>query len=929
MTFSDALFTLLIGPLKTLFELIYVLVYKLTQNPGISIIGLSLVMNFLLLPLYNQTDAIQLEAIETEKRLKPFVSHIKKTFKGNEQFMMLQTCYRQNHYKPTDAIKGVSPLLLEIPFFMAAYNYLSNLGLLEYATFGPIADLGRPDGLLVLGALHVNLLPILMTLINICSSLIYTKDAPLKTKLQLYGMAALFLVLLYDSPAGLVFYWTLNNVFSLVKNIFIKLKHPRKVINVLASLTGAAVLVYFLAFRGLDSLKKYVFIFGLFLGLQLPLVLSFLQSRRKTPAAVRKNDRTGFLLSCGFLAVLLGVLIPSAVIKASPAEFVDFTRVNPLFYILSTALLAAGAFLIWLPVFYTISSDSGKRVLSLGVWVFACVAVVDYMFFGADYGTLSPNLRYLELPAFGRAALNAGLVVLVAAAALLIWKKKGSLIRFACATLGLAIALMSVMNLVGIQSGYRETLKAMGSGTIASDDDSGIIPLNKNGKNVVVLMMDRAIGAYIPYLMNEKPDLLRQFDGFTYYPNAASFGPCTNVGTPTLFGGYDYTPERINARDQESLESKQNEALKVMPVLFDSNGYEVTVCEPTYAGYQWIPDLSIYDEYKNIAAYHPIEYCNDRKNDQHQSFRRAQKNRNFFYYSLMRALPVVAQPVIYNGGTYNAFQREQPFVEVPEDAPDAFSAAIGSQERSSLYTATGIYDSFYHHYTILDHLPSLTRIQDSDRNTFMMMSNDTTHEPSLLQEPEYVPAPVVDNTRYEAEHADRFVVNGRVMAMETEQQVMHYQINMAAMLELGQWFDYLRANGVYDNTRIIIAADHGRALSQFDELIYGDAYYEDALLYNPLLMVKDFGATGFTTDETFMTNADVPTIATNGLIENPVNPFTGNPITDADKAQPMHILFTNWDTSVNNGNTFLPGPWVTVHDNIWETANWQTLSRGE
>ena len=297
MTLSDILFTLLIGPLRTLFELVYALNYKLTQNPGLSIIGLSLVMNFMLLPLYNRTDAIQLEAIETEKKMKPFVAHIKKTFQGNEQFMMLQTCYRQNHYKPTDALKGISPLLLEIPFFMAAYDYLSSLGVLQYAVFGPIADLSRPDGLLVIGGTAINVLPVLMTLINICSSLIYTKDAPLRTKIQLYGMALLFLILLYDSPSGLVFYWTLNNLFSLIKNIFMKLKQPRKVLNYLSSGTGIAVFLYILLFHRLDTVKKYVFVLAVVLALQLPLLISALQQKPHNPEKNIRNDKMGFFLS--------------------------------------------------------------------------------------------------------------------------------------------------------------------------------------------------------------------------------------------------------------------------------------------------------------------------------------------------------------------------------------------------------------------------------------------------------------------------------------------------------------------------------------------------------------------------------------------------------------------------------------------------------
>ena len=106
-------------------------------------------------------------------------------------------------------------------------------------------------------------------------------------------------------------------------------------------------------------------------------------------------------------------------------------------------------------------------------------------------------------------------------------------------------------------------------------------------------MLDRAMGAYIPYIFNEKPELKEQFSGFTYYSNAVSFGMSTNIAIPALLGGYEYTPWELNKRDSETLVSKHNEALKVMPVLFDQNGYEVTVFDPTYANYQVIPDLSI------------------------------------------------------------------------------------------------------------------------------------------------------------------------------------------------------------------------------------------------------------------------------------------------------------------------------------------------
>lgn len=84
----------------------------------------------------------------------------------------------------------------------------------------------------------MNILPIIMTAVNLVSCVIFTKGSLLKTKIQLYAMALFFLVFLYTSPSGLVFYWTLNNLFSLVKTIFYKLKHPGKVLAVLASIAG-------------------------------------------------------------------------------------------------------------------------------------------------------------------------------------------------------------------------------------------------------------------------------------------------------------------------------------------------------------------------------------------------------------------------------------------------------------------------------------------------------------------------------------------------------------------------------------------------------------------------------------------------------------------------------------------------------------------
>lgn len=446
----------------------------------------------------------------------------------------------------------------------------------------------------------------------------------------------------------------------------------------------------------------------------------------------------------------------------------------------------------------------------------------------------------------------------------------------------------------------------------AANEDMPTIPLSKNGKNVIVLMLDRAISMHIPYIMNEKPELKSQFSGFTYYPNTISYGGYTNVGTPVLFGGYDYVPLMMNERDQESLESKQNEALKVMPVLFDQNNFQVTVCDPPYAGYEWVPDLSIYDDYPGIKA-----YITEGKFNTWDSFEQMEKlyNRNFFCYSLFKVAPLIIQETLYNNGTYNA--------AINLSKANEYANSIGEQTLDGVSKSKDISASFLNSYSVLKNLASITNIQDGSRNTFLMIANNTTHEPMLLKEPEYEPAPVIDNTDYDANHTDRFTVNGRTMRMDSENRVIHYHTNMAAMIQIGRWLDYLKELGIYQNTRIIIASDHGRGLGQFDDFHMLEDV--DAMFFNSLLMVKDFGDGEFQISNDFLTLGDVPAFATSGIIRKSVNPFTGTDLTDsrAKKGKQM-LLLTESNTTINNGNRFSGGMWYSIHDNIFDKNNWKT-----
>lgn len=915
MSITEILYNLLLMPLQMLFEFVFNTSYFFIGNLGLTIIVFSLLINFLILPLYRRADALQEEERRIEQRLSRGVQHIKRTFHGDEQTMMLQTYYRQNGYKPTYVLRGASSLMLEIPFFIVAYRFLSNLDLLQGASFGPIVNLGKPDGMLVIAGTAINVLPLVMTAINFVSSYLFTRGYPRKTKVQLYGMALFFLVFLYNSPAGLVFYWTLNNAFSLVKTVFYKLKEPRKVLVILAAVLGVGAFALGITVVAAKSAKWALFLCGVGALLMLPALLMLLRDKK----VIIKKERTYasesrlFYAGSAFLVVLTGLVIPSSVIASSPQEFMIIGYLNnPIWYIVSSFCLAAGTFFVWLGVFYSLADQRGRYYIEQMVWVLCGVAIVDYMFFGRDMGLISSTLQYEKEMAFTSEQQLINLVVLLGTAAVM-W-----LVHRCMKKHTVNVAIIATLALCGLVTVNGSKInKSVSQVSIPNDTENReqqlSYSLSKNGKNVIVLMLDRALGEYIPYIMNEKPELKEQFDGFTYYANTISYGICTNIGAPSLFGGYEYTPLEINKRDDEALVSKHNEALKVMPVLFDENDYSVTVCQPVYAGYSFSPDLSIYDDYADIKAYRTTEL------DDMEMVVRPIINgnmRNFFAFGIMKTAPLAVQPWLYQYGYYNCTSQ-------------AMQEGI-SQTRDGIYYAVGTNPYFSNYYSILSSLSSVMSVTEDVQNTFLMMVNDTTHTPTMLQMPDYTISKSVDNSAYADQFENGYAIDDKTLKMENAGQIMHYQVNMAAMLKLGEWFDNLRENGVYDNTRIILVSDHGRDVGQLAGAVFdlGGDEALDSEWFRPLLMVKDFNATGFTTSDEFMTNADTPTLALEGLIDEPVNPFTGNTIDNSEKtAHEQYVFYSDiWSVDENNGNVFLPGDWYAVHGDTWNADNWRLVA---
>src|SRR5574344_1533949 len=128
---ANALYTLIIYPLYQLMELIFVVTNRIFKNPGISVLCISVAVTLFCLPLYIVAEHWQEIERNLEKSLKSGVDRIKKGFKGDEQYMILSTYYRQNHYHPMMALRSSFGLLIQIPFFIAAYSFLSKLPVLK------------------------------------------------------------------------------------------------------------------------------------------------------------------------------------------------------------------------------------------------------------------------------------------------------------------------------------------------------------------------------------------------------------------------------------------------------------------------------------------------------------------------------------------------------------------------------------------------------------------------------------------------------------------------------------------------------------------------------------------------------------------------------------------------------------------------------
>jgi len=229
--------SILIGWLAVIFKYALDFFYFLIPNYGIAIILLTLLTKVVFLPLTFKSS----ESMAKMAALNPKMAEIRERLKDKPDKMNQEIAqlYQKEKVNP---LSGCLPMLLQIPVFFALYNLLNSHFELRGALFIPgwIPDLSAPESILnfafsvpLLGWTALRLLPIIMLASQLLSGkFTQPSSAPqqggAQAKLLMYAMPIVFFFILYDMPSGLVLYWTAQNIFSTIQQVYINSLNKKK-----------------------------------------------------------------------------------------------------------------------------------------------------------------------------------------------------------------------------------------------------------------------------------------------------------------------------------------------------------------------------------------------------------------------------------------------------------------------------------------------------------------------------------------------------------------------------------------------------------------------------------------------------------------------------------------------------------------------------
>jgi YidC/Oxa1 family membrane protein insertase len=211
-------------------------IFKHVGNFGVAILIVTLILKGVFFPLASKSYA----SMAKMKAMQPEMLAIRERYADDKmkQQQALMELYKTQKINP---LAGCWPVLVQIPVFFALYKILFITIEMRHAPFfGWIRDLAAPDptnlfnlfGLLPFtppSILHLGLWPIIMGITMFVQMKMNPEPPDPVQKMMFTWMPVFFTFLLGSFPAGLVIYWSWNNLLSVMQQGYIMRKFGVKI----------------------------------------------------------------------------------------------------------------------------------------------------------------------------------------------------------------------------------------------------------------------------------------------------------------------------------------------------------------------------------------------------------------------------------------------------------------------------------------------------------------------------------------------------------------------------------------------------------------------------------------------------------------------------------------------------------------------------
>lgn len=199
--------------------------YRIVRSWGIAIVLLAVFLNVLLFPLTMKS----MKSMQKMQALHPQMEKLKAQHKDNPQKLNKEIMELYKKYK-INPLSGCLPLILQMPIFLALYQALMRAIELRGNSFLWIHDLSMPDAVpipfkLPLIGNTLNILLVLMIIAMVFQQKLSTKtmgsavtpEQKQQQQIMLIMMPVMFGFIFYNMPSGLVLYWFVNTVLTVIE----------------------------------------------------------------------------------------------------------------------------------------------------------------------------------------------------------------------------------------------------------------------------------------------------------------------------------------------------------------------------------------------------------------------------------------------------------------------------------------------------------------------------------------------------------------------------------------------------------------------------------------------------------------------------------------------------------------------------------------